>query len=75
MVKKPVEKRKKIKMFLVVTNVVVSPPPERPPTGMLTACAKRRREHIKPKDEGKIEKLAENGRKRRERNPQRSKET
>ena len=51
-------------MFLVATNVIASPPPERPPTGMLIACAKRRREHIKPKDEGKIEKLAENGRKR-----------
>ena len=42
-------------MFLVATNVVASPPPERPPTGMLNSCAKRKREHIKPRDEGKIE--------------------
>ena len=58
-------------MLLVATNAVA----ERPPTGMLTACAKRKRENIKPKDEWKIEKLAENERKRREINPQRSKET
>ena len=38
---------KKIKMFLVAINVVASRPPERPWTGMLTACAKRKREHIK----------------------------
>ena len=31
---------KKMKMFLVATNVIASQPPERQPTGMLTACAK-----------------------------------
>ena len=66
---------KKIMIILVAKNIVASPPPERPPTGMLTACAKRKREHIKPKDERKIENLADNGRKRRERTPQKSKET
>ena len=32
--KKTVEKQKKIKMFLVATNVVASPPPDRPPNEM-----------------------------------------